>query len=168
MELATPEQRAVALRDSRKTLHLATVGADGTPTASYAPFVRQGPNFFIYTSELSRHTKDMFDTRKASVLLIEDEVGATNLFARKRITLPCSVEIVEREENVLWRHIMNLFEKTFGDIFGIIRPLTDFTLFCLVPHEAIYVEGFGQAYRMSPDLFESEHIRGTGPGAHRA
>ena len=63
---------------------------------------------------------------------------------------------------------MKRFEKTFGDIFSLILPLTDFTLFRLTPHEAIYVEGFGQAYRMKPDLSEAEHIRGTGPGAHKA
>ncbi|MEQ8661646.1 MAG: pyridoxamine 5'-phosphate oxidase family protein [Gammaproteobacteria bacterium] len=46
---------ARAFRDSFRTLHLATAAADGTPSASYAPFAlsdRGHPQ--IYVSELLR------------------------------------------------------------------------------------------------------------------
>ena len=166
MVLETPEERAQVFCKTRKTLHLATVGIDGTPTASYAPFIHSDA-LYIYISALSRHTKDLHDTKKASVLLIEDETSAENLFARKRITFSCNVGVVERETS-LWYYILSRFETTFGSVFGHIRPLPDFTLFRLKPCDAIYVEGFGQAYRMNPELTSAIHIKRTGPGAHGA
>jgi heme iron utilization protein len=160
----TPEKRASSFLLTRKTLILATTSEDATPTASYAPFVRQATSLYVYLSALSRHTKDLIETRKASALLLEDEHSAENLFARKRITFTCSAKTTERGCDE-WRATMTLFGNTFGNIFDIIRPLRDFTLFRLDPYEAIYVEGFGKAYRMTPDLRDPVHIKGTGPGA---
>ena len=160
----TPEQRAQEFLACRKTLVLGTVGAGGVPTVSYAPFVRKNTNFYVYTSALSRHTSDMQETQKVSVLVIEDEASAANIFARKRITFSCTVEVIPRG-SAEWLHIMDLFGTTFGGIFDLIRPFGDFLLFCLKPYEAFYVEGFGQAYRMNPDLSTPVHVKGTGPGA---
>jgi len=157
----TPEERARAFFKTRKTLILATVGADGTPTASYAPFVKHGDNLYIYISELSKHTRDLVETKRASVLLIEDEKGARNLFARKRITFSCEVAWVPRTTS-FFGEIMDLFGKTFGKIFNQIEPLQDFILFSLSPVEALYVEGFGKAYRLKRDLTNPIHIRGNG------
>lgn len=142
---------------------MATVGPHG-PTASYAPCVRRGGSFYIYISALSRHTGDLKQTKHASILFIEDEKGSKNLFARKQITFTCGGEAIPRE-SAEWSEIITLFEKTFGKLFGHIKPLKDFILFRLTPIEAIYVEGFGRAYRMNPALSNPLHIRGTEPGA---
>ncbi|MBI2637782.1 MAG: pyridoxamine 5'-phosphate oxidase family protein [Candidatus Sungbacteria bacterium] len=158
-----PEKRAQDFMAYRKTLVLGTVGADGTPTASYAPFVQQN-NFYIYTSALSRHTSDLQEIPKASILFIEDEAGVSNLFARKRITFSCDVEVIPRWCDE-WVSVMEHFGEKFGSIFDAIRPLGDFVLFCLKPYEAVYVEGFGQAYRLNADLTNAVHVKGTGPGA---
>lgn len=143
---------------------MATTSVEGRPTASYAPFVHHCNCFYVYTSALSRHTKDLKETPRASILLIEDEGTSTNLFARKRITFTCNVFSVPRDDEE-WQEVMELFGKKFGEIFALIRPLGDFTLFRLSPQEAIYVEGFGRAFQMSPDLRNPVRIKGTGPGA---
>lgn len=155
------EERAQALRDSQKTLHLATVGADGTPTASYAPFVRIGADFYIYVSEMSRHTNNLTESKKASILLIEDEDVSTNLLARKRITFSCNTEVIKRESDI-WHIVIDCFRNSFGEIFEAVIPLTDFALFRLTPHGALYVEGFGQAYRIDPELLNASHIHEGG------
>ena len=164
MPETTPDKSAREFLATRKTLTMGTVGANGVPTASYAPFVRQGDNFYVYTSALSRHTSDLKETGLASILLVEDKMTANNLFARKRITFSCNVTIIERGSGK-WQDIINLFGDTFGKRFDIIRPLGDFTLFCLTPTEAVYVEGFGRAYRMNAHLRSPVHIKGVGPRA---
>lgn len=163
-------ERARAFLESRKTLMLATADCSDrarTPTASYAPFVQvKGCDyFFVYLSSLSQHTYDLRKTKRVGVLFIEDEVDAgNNLFARKRISCHCVSSVIERN-SVAWREVMEEFQKKFGHVFELILPLQDFTLFSLCPHETMYVEGFGRAYRMMLGLQNPIHIRGTGHGA---
>ena len=89
-----PENSAFKLLSSRKTLVMATADKNGAPNVSYAPFVHRAPLLYVYTSSLSRHTKNMMETAKASVMFIEDEARTRNFFARKRFTCQCSVELV--------------------------------------------------------------------------
>lgn len=163
MDSPALEQAARALLESRKTLLMATARC-GMPTASYAPFVYHEHAFYVYTSTLSRHTRDLRERKQVSVLLIQDEKDARNIFARERITFTCAVDEVPRSGSE-WSIVMDRFAKRFGKIFELIRPLADFTLFRLKAKEATYVRGFGQAYRMGGTLTTPVHVRGTGPGA---
>ena len=73
---------------------------------------------------------------------------------------------MERESKE-WRTVMSLFKKKFGRVFAMIRPLPDFTLFRLIPNGGLYVRGFGQAFEVSADMKNSEHLRLDQPGADR-
>jgi heme iron utilization protein len=96
---------------------------------------------------------------RASVMFIEDETCTRNFFARERFTCQCRAEVVERESKE-WRTVMSLFKKKFGRVFAMIRPLPDFTLFRLIPNGGLYVRGFGQAFEVSADMKNSEHVVG--------
>jgi heme oxygenase (biliverdin-IX-beta and delta-forming) len=146
-----PENNAFKLLSSRKTLVMATADKNGAPNVSYAPFVHRAQWLYVYTSSLSRHTRNMMETQKASVMFIEDETRTRNFFARKRFTCQCSVELVGRE-TAEWRTVMSLFKRKFGKVFEMIRPLPDFTLFRLIPDSGLYVRGFGQAFEVGPDM----------------
>ena len=111
-----PENSAFKLLSSRKTLVMATADKNGAPNVSYAPFVHRVPPLYVYTSSLSRHTRNMMETAKASVMFIEDEARTRNFFARKRFTCQCSVELVGRETTE-WRTVMSLFKRKFGKVF---------------------------------------------------
>ena len=140
---------AMAFLGGFRTLQMATASATGEPEASYAPFVRTGDNaFHICVSDLSRHTGHLVATGRASVLVIEDESAADQLFARRRLVFECDTEQVERGTE-RWHAIMDLFERKFGDVIGLIRPLADFRMFALVPRRGVFVKGFGQAYRIT-------------------
>lgn len=142
-------EEAAAFLGRFKTLQMATASADGEPEASYAPFVRTGDNtFFICVSDLSRHTGHLVANGRASILLIEDESEAAQLFARRRLVFECAAEQVERG-TARWNAIMDLFEREFGEVIGLIRPLADFRMFALVPRRGVYVKGFGQAWRIA-------------------
>jgi hypothetical protein len=88
-----PENSALKLLSSRNTLIMATADKNGAPNVSYAPFVHRTPRLYVYTSSRSRHTRNMMETAKASVIFIEDEARTRNLFARKRFTCQCCVEL---------------------------------------------------------------------------
>ena len=140
---------AMAFLGSFKTLQMATASAAGEPEASYAPFVRTGDNaFYICVSDLSRHTGHLAATGRASVLIVEDESAAAQLFARRRLVFECDAEQVERGTE-RWHTMMDLFERKFGEVISLIRPLADFRMFALAPRRGVFVKGFGQAYRIA-------------------
>ena len=142
-------EEAAAFLGRFRTLQMATASATGEPEASYAPFVRAEDNtFFICVSDLSRHTGHLAANGRASILLIEDESEAAQLFARRRLVFECAAGQVERGA-ARWNAIMDLFEREFGEVIGLIRPLADFRMFALVPRRGVYVKGFGQAWRIA-------------------
>ena len=122
--------------------------ADGVPEASYAPFVRNGDNaFYICVSDLSRHTGHLVANARASVLIVEDESASPQLFTRRRLVFECDAEQVDRGSE-RWHTTMNVFERKFGEVIGLIRPLADFRMFALAPRRGVFVKGFGQAFRV--------------------
>ena len=141
-------REAAAFLGGFKTLLMATASAGGDPEASYAPFVRTGDNaFYICISDLARHTGHLAATGRASVFVIEDESATSELFTRRRLVFECGAERVERD-TAHWRTVMDLFERKFGEVMGLIRPLQDFRLFALVPRRGTFIKGFGQAFRI--------------------
>ena len=150
----TGEEAAVLL-GRFKTLQMATASASGEPEASYAPFVRTGDNaFYICVSDLSRHTGHLVANRRASVLIVEDESATTQLFTRRRLVFECVAEQVERGSE-RWHTTMDVFERKFGEVIGLIRPLADFRMFALAPRRGVFVKGFGQAYRIAGPALEA-------------
>ena len=157
-EVPTPEE-ITAFRALFQSMTLATVSASGEPEASYAPYV--GDNFgnlYAFVSTLSRHTRNMQHTGRASVIFLEDEHACANLFARKRLVYRCFTHPVSRDAEG-WRVIMQTFDARFGPFMETLRSLADFGLMRFMPFEASYVIGFGQAYALTgPTLSEVKHV----------
>ncbi len=146
----TPELTALqsvcdSLLERQQTLLLATQSETGGADISYAPFVRDGMTFYIYVSQLAKHTQNLITIPKASVMLIEPEADAKNLFARKRLTFDCSVTEIPRLDNQYHRQLDALASK-FGSIVEVLRTLPDFRLLALTASRGLFVGGFGQAY----------------------
>jgi heme iron utilization protein len=134
----------------RQSLMMSTVNADGTPHASYAPFVMdQNHHFYIYISGLSAHTENLEQRPQVSVLLIEDESETQQIFARSRLTYDCIAEPLARE-TLTWDQVVSLFESRFGNIIQMFRQLGDFQIFQLTPQAGRFVVGFGAAYEVDP------------------
>lgn len=143
-----------ALIDAQRSLHLATRASDGEPEASYAPFVSDADgNFYIFVSELTRHTRNLLQHPRLSVLLIEPEADASQVFARRRVSYECVAEIVDRDDPQ-WQTRLEAFEERFGPVIEMLRGLTDFYLFRLVPQNGRFVKGFGQAYTIDAETIE--------------
>jgi putative heme iron utilization protein len=144
------------LINEQRTLHLATRAHSGDPEASYAPFiVDQSGAFYIFVSKLSRHTRNLLEQPVLSVLVIEPEADAQQVFARKRLSYHCRAEVIGREDSE-WEMRLDEFEVRFGAIIDMLRSLDDFVLFRLVPLNGSFVKGFGQAYTL--DAHSIKHV----------
>ena len=153
------DKRFVHFKQNVQTLQLSSLTSEGKPYASYSPFVidEQG-NFYIFISQLAGHTQNLIDNPQASILLIEDEADARQIFARQRISYQCTVEIVTSEE-ADYLIQLNAMQTRFGNVMELLQTLPDFILFRLTPYQGQYVLGFGKAYTLVGEgLLSLEHI----------
>jgi len=167
-EASHPTKREVLqLINSRQSLELATASGNAIPFASYAPYVYGGNmRFFVLLSDLAQHTRNLKHNLNASVMIIEDENQAANLFARERFSAHCQVTKHARNtaEFTLWTE---RYKARFGSIVDTLTQLADFNLYSLAATEATYIRGFGQAYRISgSDMAIIEHI--SNPAANNS
>ena len=132
---------------------LATVGGSSL-RASDAPYVRgTAGDFYIYISRLSEHTADLIANPQASVLIIEDESAAKQVFARMRASYLCEVETIH-SGNPSYPKILEQMAQRFGNVVELLRSLPDFVLFRLSPLSGRFVAGFGQAYDLFGDRLD--------------
>ncbi|HDY8128750.1 TPA: heme utilization protein HutZ [Vibrio vulnificus] len=146
-------------RQERQTLQLATVDADGRPNVSYAPFVQNQEGYFVLISKIARHARNLLENPQVSLMMIEDEEGAKQLFARKRLTFDAVASVIERDTQ-LWHQVITQMEERFGEIVSGLSQLEDFVLFNLKAERGLFVKGFGQAYQVSGDnLVDFVHLQ---------
>ena len=126
----------------------------------YAPFAEdEQRHFFVYLSDLAIHTSALRESQKASVLLIEDEAHAREVFARKRIIFQCTAHQVPRKSD-LWLSRMENLKERFGDLVSTLQTLSDFHLFRLQPQSGTFITGFGQTYSITGGRMDRlEHVR---------
>ena len=136
------------------SLQLSTIGKNGRPESSYAPFVAdQNNQFYIYISALASHTKNLLHDSRAGIMFIEPEEQAENIFARKRLTFDCDAEIVVRETQD-WMRIMSLFDDFARELMQTLRMLADFQLIRLKANSGLFVKGFRKAYEISGEKMD--------------
>lgn len=140
-------EELTALRQSQRSVIVATVGPTGSPEASYAPYVcDERGNFYILVSRLAQHTRNLEAQPEASLLFIEPEDEARQIFARRRLTYRCEVQPIAAG-TLEWTTRIDLMERHFGALVSQLSRLADFRLFRLRPFEGRYVRGFGQAFQ---------------------
>lgn len=143
------------LLTGQQSLILGTINEDGTPLTSYTPYIVDEPKqFYIFISQLAAHTANLQRNGQASLLLIEDESTAAQIFARKRLTFQCLVNSIARD-TAEWSEMVDQFEARFGGIIKMLRSLSDFQLFRLMPTSGTLVVGFGQAYELSGERLDT-------------
>ena len=146
------------LKAETKSLMLGTVSEQGLPRTSYAPFVLESGNFYIYLSGLSGHTAELIANPVTSILLIEDEADAGQIFARARVSYLCDAEVIRRGGSK-YEHVLGLFSARFGGVIDVLKSLPDFVLFELTPRSGRFITGFGQAYDLAGDQLDIlEHV----------
>ena len=135
---------------------LATVDAEGNPNSSYAPYVEIDNKFYILVSFMAKHTKNLADGRKTSLMFIEDESATKQIYARERLTIETIPSQIERDTEEFKSIVAKLQEK-HGKIVEMISEMKDFILIQLQPTKGAYVNGFGSAYFVDENLEIMQH-----------
>lgn len=130
--------------DEHKTLVMATVNSASEPLASYAPFVFENNEFYVFVSQLAAHTRNLAAGSVVHVMLIRDEANSANLFGRARLSFRCDSQLVDRSQKQ-FAEILSLFRNKFGPVVSTLESLPDFMLFRLIPGDGNFVQGFGRA-----------------------
>lgn len=144
------------LINASKSIILATVDAEGNPNSSYAPFVQVDEIFYILVSFMAKHTKNLADGRKTSIMFIEDESATKQIYARERLTLEATASQIERD-SLVWNTVVAKLKENHGKVVEVISGMGDFILIALQPVKGSYVNGFGSAYFVNSNLEIIEH-----------
>lgn len=143
--------------DSRRSLQLATVDEDGAPFASYAPFARDDDCLYVLLSDIALHGRNLAQEPRASVLIIEDEDSAGELFARLRVSYQVRAEALE-VDTPAWHAAVECLARRHGERPRKLSQLADFHLFRLRPLKGRYVKDFGKAYSLAGGTLGAEQI----------
>ena len=154
-ELLTPFQ----------TVTLGTLGNNGYPFSSYAPFYYDGEVVYVFLSDIATHAKNMQAIPKASAFFIEDESMTENMFRRKRISLQCDVSVIERN-TPLFDTIMPQFVEKQGSTLTMLIGMNDFNLYALTPIYGEATFGFGEAYNIGGEKM-NQLVTRTGDNGHK-
>ena len=175
----SPEEVCAQLKTRMLSLQLATLGLQDPmvdqlsnggaqpgfcesaiePHVSYTPFVEHEGTFLIFVSQLSLHTRDLLRNPHAGIMLIDDEQGTSQIFARTRLTYQCLAHRVDDASGERER-LLDIYEARHGKMVKLLRGLPDFVLFRLQPVSGMFVMGFGRAYKLiGPALDTFDHAR---------
>lgn len=133
--------------EDKKSLIISSTSSDNEPLTSYAPFVKQGENYYVSISSNLPHFINMQSTKKAHILIIEDEGSAEHIYARKRVYFSAECRVVEEGTEEIYK----LFDKRYGESLSFLRSMKDFKIIEFTPQEKSLVLGFGAAYKMGVD-----------------
>jgi putative heme iron utilization protein len=146
MTLEELQQEAIAFRREFDAVMLSTASPEGMPDAGYAPcFLDSEGRCHILISQLARHTENLVSHPLASLIWIEDKESNRNAFARRRLSLQCTAENIDRNSKE-WNRILKQMEVQLGNTVQLLASLPDFMLFRFDAVEGNYVRGFAQAY----------------------
>ena len=144
----------LALLSTSKTLMLASLDDALFPDASLTPYIYHQGAFWIFVSQLSKHTDNLLERQKASVLVHEEAVNPANPFVLKRASAQCVVETIQNDKD----SILDVMAERLGGTVGLLRQLGDFHLIKLTPQRGQYIAGFGQAFDIDFAELALEHI----------
>jgi putative heme iron utilization protein len=155
------QEEVLSFIASRKSLQLSSITKEGKPYASYAPFAIGDECLYVLLSEIAVHAINLQANPEASVLILEDEDSAGELFARIRVNYSMTVDMIDLDDEQ-WQKGIDILAERHGERIGNLSELNDFKLFKLSPTGGRYVKGFGRAYMLAGGSLageEVEHMR---------
>ena len=148
-----------------QTAIIGTLDKNNHPFSSYAPYVYDTNRFYVYLSDIATHAKNLQRNPRASLFFVEDESKTENVFARKRVSLQCDSQKIERGSE-RFEVVLDLFAQRFdGKMVSTLKKMTDFNLyeFKVTYGEATF--GFGKAYFVGGEHMD-ELVERTGENLH--
>ncbi|MHC5212769.1 MAG: HugZ family pyridoxamine 5'-phosphate oxidase [Planctomycetota bacterium] len=144
--LADAQQAYRTFPDGFRSVVLATVDGRARPHASYAPFVMDEQHrIHCLLSGMAEHAANVEATGRASVMFLEDESAAAQIFARRRLTFDCRAEFLAIGDPAR-DDVRRRFVERFGSMAERLLSMPDFRPVRFTPTSGRFVIGFGAAY----------------------
>lgn len=146
--------------ESFKSIILSTITPDSAPYASYAPMIKWESNYYFIISKIAQHYSNLSHNPIASILMIEDESQAKNVFFRKRLSY-----LVDVEMGIDSSDVKNEFIKVFGDIVHTLFKMDFVIVKCQIRNGNIIV-GPGQAFMIDENQIIIDQLTGNNGNGH--
>ena len=143
------------LINTQRIAALGTLGADGMPFVSMVPFALEpvSASVVIHVSGLAAHTRNLQQSPKVSLLVMQAEVAGEPVHALPRITLLGQADVLLRD-SAAWANARKAYLARFPDV----EPMTqlgDFMFVAIHLTEARQVAGFGAARSLDAETLQS-------------
>ena len=149
-----------------QTAIIGTLDSKGQPFSSYAPYIYDNNRFYVYISDIATHAKNLQANPKASLFFVEDESKTDNLFARKRVSLQCNSQKIERA-NERFEEVLELFAEKFdAKMVATLQKMLDFNLYEFQTTYGEATFGFGKAYFVGGENMDTLIPRGESNPHH--
>lgn len=136
-----------------QSLNISTLDNKSNPFSSYAPFIKADNKYYVYISQMAKHTQNLQSNNKCSLFFIEDENTCKNIFARKRVMIQSEAKTLEQDSKKE-ETILEQFKIKFGnEMISMLKKMNDFYVFEFTPFYGEAVFGFGKAYNLGGENF---------------
>ncbi|HRF88512.1 MAG: pyridoxamine 5'-phosphate oxidase family protein [Cellvibrionales bacterium] len=132
--------------NTQKSLILSSIDPQGNPYASYAPFGIGDECLYVLLSDIALHAVNLKLNPTPSVMIIQDESAADELFARIRVVYRIEATEIEHTAGAAYEEGIKVLSDRHGQRINELSKLSDFHLFKLQPVSGRFVKGFGRAY----------------------
>ena len=139
----TIDKKVNQLINSLKSLIITSLKEDGSLSMGYLPFVRKDNKLYVFTSNLAEHGANLEAGRQASIMFIEDEQNTQTITIRKRAMFAIDYHVVAMEQG---QEIIDLFQTTHGEVYAMLKQMSDFTLYVIELKNGRFVQGYGAAF----------------------
>ena len=112
-----------------QTAIIGTLDSKGQSFSSYAPYIYDNNRFYVYISDIATHAKNLQKNSKASLFFVEDESKTDNLFARKRVSLQCDSQKIERGSERFEAVLERFAQKFDAKMVSTLKKMLDFNLY---------------------------------------
>ncbi len=157
MQLDEIQSQLMDLLTKQKSLYIASVDSEGKPHCSTSPFVLHDKKIYLLLSELSLHCQNILNQKKLSILVVQDENAADEIFARTRVSWSVKHTEILRETET-FNKILELMKNQLSPVVQMLKSLKDFHLFELEPQSGRLILGFGKAYNLEGFIIDSTPI----------
>ncbi len=148
METGDLRREAARLISAQLWFALGTVDQSAVPSVSYVPFAPVDGAFGMVVSRLAAHTVNLLARRRASVLLVDDDVQQRDAYARARFSIGVAAS-PHAPESAKADAIWSALEARQGATVRTLRALPDFQAISLEPVSGRLVLGFASAHDLS-------------------
>jgi hypothetical protein len=152
MDFNSEQTLARIIRETRiaalSTLH------DGEPNLAIVAYIFADDfsAFYVHVSKLGKHTRDMENDPRVSLLIAETDDQRADPQTLARVSLQGSAEMLSRDASD-YMGIRNQYLKRFPEAEPMFS-LGDFNLWLITPKSGRFVAGFGRAFNLVPDALK--------------